>query len=248
MTKFRSLAFAALVAPLALGLAACDSTEGDDVAEAEVIAPIDAPEGSEWIDVTNVSEYDGYILGNPDAPIKLVEYASLTCPACAAFAAQGSEELKNEFVNSGRVSYELRNQIHGPHDLALATMVRCGEKEAFHPLSDQVWANLNGLITPIIENQDAVQAAFGLAPDQRMVKIAEIGGYYDFFAARGLSADQARQCLANEETYSAIAERSTQQSQEFGVEGTPTFFLNGKKIDSNSWDSIKVLIEKAGAR
>jgi protein-disulfide isomerase len=248
MIKFRTFALAALVAPLALGLAACNSTEEEGATEGEPIAPIAAPAGTQWTDVTNISEYDGYVLGNPDAPIKLVEYASLTCPACAAFATTGAEELRSEFVNSGRVSFEIRNQIHGPHDLALATMVRCGEKEAFHPLADQVWANLQQLLTPIIENSAQVEQAINLPPEQRLVQIAEIGGFYDFFAARGLSADQARQCLAKEDVYTAIAERSSQQSAEFDVTGTPTFFLNGNKVEANNWNAIKPLLEKAGAR
>ena len=249
MTKFRTLALTALVAPLALGLAACNSSdEAEGVTEGEPIAPIEAPAGQSWVETTTVSEFDGYVLGNPDAPIKVVEYASLTCPACAAFATNGARELVDEYVASGRVSYEIRNQIHGPHDLALATLVRCGEKEAFHPRADQVWGNLQQVLTPIIENSAQVEQAVGLPPEQRLVKIAEIGQFYDFFKARGLSEDQARQCLADESVYTAIAERSTTQSKEFGVEGTPTFFINGARIDANGWDAIEPLIQKAGAR
>lgn len=253
MTPFRKIAFATLAAPLALGLAACGSNGGEDgVASGEPIAPIAAPEGTSWADVTTVSESDGYILGNPEAPIKVIEYASLTCPACAAFATNGpAEELKEEYVNSGRVSYELRNQIHGPHDLALATLVRCGAKESLHPLSDQVWMNLQSLLNPIFENQDAVQQSLALPPEQRLVRLAEIGGFYEFFKARGLSEDQARQCLADEAVYTKIAENSDTQSRELNVTGTPTFFINGSKIDTGGsapWDVVEPLLQQAGAR
>lgn len=248
MTTLRRIAFTALAAPLALALAACGSNGEDEVAEGDPIDPIAAPEGTQWTDTVTITEYDGYMLGNPDAPIKVVEYASLTCPACAAFATNGAEELKSEYVNSGRVSFELRNQIHGPHDLALATLARCGTKEAFHPLADQVWTNLESVLTPIIENSGAVEQALTLPPEQRLVQVAQIGNYFDFFAARGLSADQARQCLADEAAYTKIAENSANQSREFGVEGTPTFFINGRKVDANSWTSIEPLIQAAGAR
>jgi protein-disulfide isomerase len=249
MTNFRKITLTALAAPLALALAACgSSTAGGDLAEGEIVAPVAAPEGQQWSDVVAVTELDGYVIGNPDAAIKIVEYASLTCPACAAFSMEGMEPLKTEYVNSGRVSYELRNQIHGPHDLALATLVRCGPKEAYHPRSDQVWANLNAILDPIIANQGAVQEAMSLPEEQRLVRVAQIGNYFEFFGARGLSADQAQQCLADTAAYSKIAENSGTQSRELGVTGTPTFFINDAKVPAGSWTQLEPMIQNAGAR
>lgn len=240
----------ALAAPLALALAACGDKAATDgaVAEAAPIAAVPAPAGTAWRDTVTVTEADGYLLGNPNAPIKLIEYASLTCPACAAFAREGAEELKEEYVNSGRVSFELRNQIHGPHDLALATLVRCGDDQAFHPLSDQVWANLEAVLTPIMNNQAAVEQALTLPPEQRLVGLAQIGGYYDFFASRGISEDQARTCLADSTAYEQIAENSTRQSQELEITGTPTFLVNGSKVEVNGWAQLEPILQRAGAR
>lgn len=250
MTTFRKFTLAALAAPLTLSLAACGSTdaEGEGATSGEPIAPIAAPEGTSWTDVVTVSESDGYIIGNPDAPIKLMEYASLTCPACAAFAMSAVPELKTEYVSTGRVSYEMRNQIHGPHDLALATMVRCGPDASFHPLSDQVFANQQAVLNPIFQNAEAVEQSLTLPENQRLIRLAEIGGFIDFFAARGLSGDQARSCLADVDAYKTIAENSNTQSQELGVSGTPTFFINGRKIDGNSWTQIEPMLQQAGAR
>ena len=92
MTK--TLRFA-LAAPLALALAACGSDAADTGGEieGEAVAAVPAPEGTEWRDTVTVTDMDGYMIGNPDAPIKLVEYASLTCPTCARFAAEGMEPL-----------------------------------------------------------------------------------------------------------------------------------------------------------
>ena len=250
MTHIRKLALAVLAAPLTLGLAACGSTDtGEEGAPSgEPIAAIAAPEGTSWTDVVTVSESDGYIVGNPDAPIKLIEYASLTCPTCAAFAGAAIPELKSEYVATGRVSFELRNQIHGPHDLALATLVRCGVDDAFHPLSDQVFANQQAVLGPIFQNAEAVEQSLTLPENERLVRLAEIGGFIDFFAARGLSADQARTCLADAEAYKTIAENSNTQSQELGVTGTPTFFINGRRIEGNSWTQIEPALQNAGAR
>ena len=246
MTK--TLRFA-LAAPIALALASCGSG-ADETGEiaGEAIAAIPAPDGTEWRDMVTVTDMDGYMIGNPDAPIKLVEYASLTCPTCARFAEEGMEPLVSEYVNSGRVSFELRNQIHGPHDLALATMVRCAADEAFIPLSDQVFANQQQVLTPIFENQAAVEQSLNLPPEERLVRLAEVGGFYDFFAARGLSEDQARQCLADTDAYSKIADNSTKQSDELNIQGTPTFLINGNHADANTWAALEPILQRAGAR
>lgn len=237
--------WATLAAPLAL--AACNGAEGE-IAEGEPIAAIAAPEGTSWTQIAQVSEYDGYVLGNPDAPIKVVEYASLTCPACAAFAQTGSDPLKEEYVSTGVVSIELRNQVHNIFDLTLARLVRCGAPESFHPLSHQVWLNLSQLQQQIQAGGESLQGAEGLPPEQLYPLIADAAGFYDFFAARGISRDQAATCLADAASVDAIGDRSDQQSAEFEVTGTPTFFVNGTKVDGISWEDLEPVLQRAGAR
>ena len=246
----RSLRFA-LLAPLTLMAVACnDSAPEADTAslEGEAIAPIEAPEGTSWADKITVTEYDGYLKGNPDAPLKLVEYASLTCPTCARFAIDGDNALTENYINTGVVSFELRNQIHGPHDLALATLVRCGSPEAVHPLSKQVFQNQQQVLQGVFDNGAAIEQSLNLPPERRMVQLAQVAGFYDFFAARGISEDQARTCLADPEAYETIAENSTAQSEEFNVTGTPTFFLNGNRVDANLWSQLEPILQRAGAR
>lgn len=249
MTSLRQIALATLAAPLALGLAACGSEPAEGEAPVgEAQDSVEAPSGTEWLDMVQVTEADGYLLGNPDAPIKLIEYASLTCPACAAFAQQGMEPLKDKYVSTGVVSYELRNQIHGPHDLVLARLVRCGAKETYHPLSEQIWFNLQSLLQPMFDNQQAVQETMSQPPEQRFAAFAEVAGFYDFFAARGLSRDQARQCLSDPDAMETIAVNSETQSEELNVTGTPTFFINGRNVGTQSWPALESMLQNAGAR
>ncbi len=250
MTTLRRIALMTFAAPLALGLAACgDSATADgEIAEGEPVAAIAAPAGQSWADTATVSEYDGYIMGNPDAPIKLVEYASLTCGACAAFSTEASEPLRDKYVSSGVVSYEIRNQVHNGIDLVLARLVRCGQPESFHPLAEQVWANLGQLMEGAQSNPQALEAAMSLPEDQRFSAIGQASGLYDFFAARGLSRDQANSCLADNASVMAIADRSEKQSTEFNVTGTPTFFINGARVDGTSWTVVEPLLQRAGAR
>ena len=245
MPTFRRLAFALAAAPLALALAACGSDEG--ATSGEPIAPIAAPAGTSWVETASVTPEGGYVIGNPDAPLKLVDYASHTCPACAAFSVGGAAKL-DEYVEKGIVSYEIRNQIHNSIDLALAMLMRCGEPSAFHPLANQVWANLPAVMTRAQQDQAALDAAAQVPEAQRYQAIAEAAGLLDFFAARGVSRDQAMQCLANTAQAQQIAENSQTQSEELNVTGTPTFFLNGRTIDGITWAEIEPALQNAGAR
>jgi len=246
MTSFRRLALATLALPLAL--AACSDSAEEGVTSGEPIAPIAAPAGTQWVDTVQVTDANGFLLGNPDAPIKLIEYGSLTCGACAQFTATGMEELKNEYVNSGRVSFELRNQVHNGLDLVLARLVRCGAPESMHPLSEQVWLNLESVLGNAQANPQALDAATSLPENQRFAAIADAAGFLDFFAARGVSRDQAATCLADTQSVTAIAERSEAQSAELGINATPTFILNGKVLEERSWPELEAALQRAGAR
>lgn len=252
MTRLsRSLALA-LSAPLALALVACGDKDATDptAAASAPVAPVPAPAGTAWRDTVAETPEGGHLVGNPNAPIKLVEYGSLTCPTCAAFAEEGMEPLLSKYVDSGRVSFELRNfAVHGPVDIVLARMARCGAKEAVIPLSDQVWKNLQTLTGPLQANQAAVEQAMNLPMEKRFQGMAQIGGFYDFFASRGISEDQAKACLADVPSLEKLAAATDRYAKQDQVSGTPTFMLNGDKLDGvNGWRMLEPILQRAGAR
>ena len=252
MDRFRRSLALALTAPLALALAACGDKDATDpnAAAAAPVPAVPAPAGSSWRDTVALTPEGGHLVGNPNAPIKLVEYGSLTCPTCQRFAAEGMEPLLAKYVESGRVSFELRNfAVHGPVDILLARLVRCGTKEAVLPLSDQVWENLEALTGPLQANQAAVEKALSLPMNQRFEAMAQIAGLFDFFASRGISADQARACLADVPSLEKLANETDRAQREDGVNGTPTFLLNGRKLDGVSvWSQLEPVLQRAGAR
>ena len=247
----RSLRFA-LFAPLTLAIAACNSGTGEGDAaslEGEAIAAVEAPEGTEWREMASATEDGGILVGNPDAPLKLIEYASLTCPTCARFSQEGAEPLLDEYVNSGRVSFELRHfVIGGPLDLMLGQLAKCNSVESAVPLADQVWGNFQEVMNATRGNAQAFEQAMSLPEDQRFVAAAERTGMLDFFAQRGLSADRARECLANVEAFNDAAAMSQRYANEFNIGGTPTFVLNGNELDVNLWQDLEPLLQRAGAR
>ncbi|MBX7540187.1 thioredoxin domain-containing protein [Qipengyuania sphaerica] len=240
-----------LAAPLALALAACGNGASDDgevSLEGEAIAPIEAPDGASWLETASVTEEGGFVIGNPDAPLKLVEYASHTCGACANFAVNGSAPLQEEYVETGIVSYEIRPLLRDPLDVTISTLARCGSPESFHALADQAWAALPEFTGALQSNGSAYEAAVTAPPEQRFARLAEAAGLIDFFAARGISADQARTCLADSEAITAMAEKSSSVATEAGVNATPTFFLNGQRIDGTQWNVLEPILQRAGAR
>ncbi|AWW75239.1 protein-disulfide isomerase [Erythrobacter sp. KY5] len=246
MITIRTSLKLAMAAPLALAVAACGGDAGDELA-GDVIEPIAAPAGTNWTETVTVSEEDGYILGNPDAPIKLVEYASHTCGGCAQFSATAKPSIE-EYVATGVVSFEQRNLVRDPIDLTIATLVRCGADDNVQTLSDMAWAELPTFFNNVNNNNAAYQAAGNAPPEQRFIGIAQAAGLVDFFAARGISADQQRECLSNVSTIESIANNSSQQAEELGINSTPTFLLNGRKLDVIGWGELEPLIQRAGAR
>ena len=107
---------------------------------------------------------------------------------------------------------------------------------------------LNDIFANVQANQAIYEAATNQPVEQRFVTIAQAAGLIDFFAARGLSADQSRACLADTAKVQAIADASNKQSEELKINATPTFLLNGKRLDVTQWPQLEPLLQRAGAR
>jgi protein-disulfide isomerase len=246
--------FTILAAGLALALAACGGKDSasapaaNEPPKSEPIAAIAPPAGQKWAETASETELSGVVVGNPDAPVKLVEYASHTCPHCADFSAEAATPLRDKYIASGVVSYELRNQIHDTIDLTVAMLARCNGPASFQPLAEQVWANLPQIVQAARANGAALDAA-GKGPEAtRYQAIAKASGLTGFFAARGLPEAKAMQCLADPAKATAIFDRSNKQSDELDVEGTPTFFINGRNIGTQTWQTLEPMLQNAGAR
>lgn len=251
MTALRSFAFVTLAAPLALALAACgskDQTAPGAAPTGEAVAAVPAPAGQVWSDVVSATPEGGMRMGNPNAPLKLVEYGSLSCPHCAKLANDGMKTLVDKYVNSGRVSYEFRSfPIHGIIDVPLTVMVRCADPAAFFPLVEQIYSDQQAMMTRAEAANAQAQAASQLPPNQRFAALADAFGLTDWFAARGLSKDQAHSCLADTSGAERVAKEGQKWSDE-GINQTPTLVLNGTTLEAAEWKELEPILQKAGAR
>ena len=249
--SLRRIVMGAAALPLALGLAGCGKEKAADTPSlsGSPIASIAPPAGQAWADVVTKTPEGGYRMGNPAAPIKLVEYGSLTCPHCAEVAEKGSAELRDKFVASGRVSFEFRNFVRDPIDVTAALLTRCGTPEGFFARTDQAFTNQPVMLAKVQKvGEAAYTAAMQRPDDQRLLAMAELTGLTDFFAARGIARDQAKACLTNTAEAQALAKRTQDQSTEYKIEGTPTFLVNGETIGSMGWEELRTKLQTMGAR
>jgi protein-disulfide isomerase len=239
--KARLFAVASIAA---LSLAACNNSGATPSGDA--LPKVAAPAGQTWSAVVSATQ-DGFIMGNPDAPLKLIEFASPTCSHCATFSKEGSEALKRQFVDSGRVSLEIRPFMLNPMDLPIATIAACGGTERFFPLLENLYATQEELLQGIqTGDQAAAQTAL---QSQNFAAFARAIKLDSFFAARGMAAADIDACLADTAKVVRWQESTQRNGAEFEIGGTPTFVLNGEVLaDAGTWDAVRQRLEAAGAR
>ena len=237
-----------LAAIMALALTGCSRGSGDANAtnQAAAQAPIPqipAPNNGNWAEVASRTPEGGTRIGNPNAPVKLIEYGSPTCPACQAFAATGTRPLIDTYVRSGQVSWEFRPLvIHGGPDVVLSMLMECQPEAAFFGTLEQVYAQQRELLANLDEAEQRQLSA--LPPDQQLQPLARAMALDTFFARRGMPEQRFTQCLSNAAAAQQLAANMNRALTE-GVTGTPTFVLNGEKLEANTWDLIEPRLRAA---
>lgn len=236
------LRFFGAASALALALTGCGGASDLNQAAASVdtsapLTPIAAPNNGDWTQIVEETPQGGYRMGNPDAPVKLVEYASISCPHCAEFAEAASQELRDTYVRSGQVSWEFRPVLLFPTDPGIFMLLHCQGPQPFFSLTDQLYATQEEWSARIRTIPDAqMQALQAMPPQQQAPALARALGMDQFFRQRGMPQARVDQCLNDSAGLNRLAE--TQRAvQEDGVTGTPTFFINGRIQEGvGSWN------------
>ncbi|MBX9797326.1 thioredoxin domain-containing protein [Sphingomonas sp.] len=234
---------------LAGALAACGGAGGDTgSAPAAPVAGKAPPAGKQWTETVSTTAEGGYVMGNPDAPVKLIEYGSRACPVCARFDAEGFPALKAGPIAAGKLSYEFREYpVHGALDIAPILLGQCVGTEAFFPMLDEMFKAQPQLLAKANEVAQAIGAQ-QMTPNQTAITFAEQLGYLDFVKQRGVPEAQARACLSDPARIDAIVKRFEAANKKYSVAGTPTFVLNGKVVDNTTdWATLKPKLAAAGA-
>lgn len=248
--KFR-FACAALPALILAGCGSGGSDGNSSTPAAAPVAAVAAPAGKSWVDTVARTPEGGYRMGNPDAAVKLIEYGSRTCPHCAAFDAEGFPALKAGPIASGKLSYEFRDfPIHAELDIGPILLGHCVEPAQFFPMLEQMMISQQTLLGDGSKKvPEADQARLQNAPPAAVVGyLAQFYGYLDFVKQRGLPDAKARACLADPKMLADVAKNTDAANQQFKIQGTPTFIVNGDVVpDVADWKGLQPSLKAAGA-
>ncbi|MCW5646544.1 MAG: thioredoxin domain-containing protein [Sphingopyxis sp.] len=243
-----SLRIALLSSLGALALAGCGGGASDPAKEQDVVAKVAPPAGKSWSQVVSF-DGDGVVMGNPDAPIKLEEFGAFTCGHCAQFAKDSHEELKRDFVDTGRVSYKLTPFMLHPIDAIAGAITKCTGTERFFPLADATFIEHDAFIAGAQKPQPGIEAAMQLPPEQRFVALAKGWGIDQFYQQRGVPAATIQACLSKVDNVSAIEKGTNAGVEKYKITGTPTFVINGQVAQGiASWAPLRDRLRTMGAR
>lgn len=197
--------------------------------------------GSAWLETVTKTPDGGFLVGNPNAKVKLVEYASFTCSHCADFHKNASTELKSQFVASGKVSFELRNVVLNGPDAAMSLIVRCEGPKRFFPVSDIVFTRQADWIKGFQSISDAQQKQLETTPqNQQLATLARFGGLDTWLKPVGIPKSRIDQCLAKQDDLNTLNEIRRVAFETHKISGTPSFLINGKSFDGQpTWPAVK---------
>ncbi len=167
------------------------------------------------------------VLGDPAAPVELIEYASTTCSHCAAFHNDVLPQLKKTYIDTGKARLVFRTLPTPPVELSVAgaALARCAGEEKFFAVIDDLFAKQRPLI-------EATQQ-----PRRLQNLLIDLG------ARHGLSADQVGSCISHEPLARHIMDVA--RAAPDSVTGTPSFFVNGTEVDQNSLEALSAAIDAA---
>jgi protein-disulfide isomerase len=237
----------ATVSLLTLTLAACSDSSDEATAppaETEAAAPADtaaapepdapaasgspaaeAPQAAGDVDMAKVLEpgpLKEMTLGDENAPVTVVEYMSMTCPHCASFHEDNFKPLVEKYVDTGKVRFILREFPFDPRAAAAIMLARCAPENQFFPMVDVLFAQ---------------QRNWATAPDGReaLLQIARLAGF---------TQESFEACLTNQKLLDDVNAVKTKAANEFGIESTPSFIINGKRYPGNmSIETMSAIID-----
>jgi len=170
------------------------------------------------------------VLGSDQAPVTIIEYASMTCPHCAHFSETTFPELKQRYIDTGKVRFIFREFPLDALAAAGFMLARCAGKDKFMPIVETLFAK---------QGEWAVRD--GKVAVEKMREIAKQFGF---------SEQSFNECLANQKVLDGIQAVRDHAVEKLGVGSTPTFFVNGKKlVGDQSIDALSKAMEpylKAG--
>ena len=164
------------------------------------------------------------ILGDVNAPVTIVEYASFTCPHCKDFHLENFLKLKKEYINTGKVKFIFREVYFDKYGLWAGMVARCGGSKSYFGLIDMIFEKQSEWVTG--EVAEVVD------------KLKRIG------KTSGLTNEDLEVCLQDTANARALVEAYRVNSVEDNIQSTPSFVINGKLYSNMDYDDLVSIINK----
>lgn len=163
------------------------------------------------------------VLGDENAPINIIEYASFTCPHCRSFHEGAFKKLKADYIDTGEVRFTYREIYFDRFGLWSSIIARCGGQEKFFAISDMLFTK---------------QAEWTKgSPAEVAEKLRRIG------LTAGLSQDDVQACFSDSEKAQTLVAWFEEKSATDGITSTPSFMINGIKYANMPYDKFKEILE-----
>ncbi len=162
-------------------------------------------------------------IGKDDAPVTIVEYMSMTCPHCAAFHEKTLPGIKEKYLDTGKARMIVREFPFDPLSAGAFMLARCS-KDNYFPMVDVLF-------------KQQMTWARAEKPSEELLKIAKLAGF---------SQESFEACLTDDKLLQDVNAVRDKAEKDFGVESTPTFFINGKKYSGDMpVDEMSAIIDGA---
>jgi protein-disulfide isomerase len=192
-----------------------------------LLGAANAQEAGEEIDTSGVIEMS---IGNPDAPVTVIEYASYTCPHCGRFHTGPYKQLKADYIDTGKINFVYREVYFDRFGLWASAVARCAGPEKFFGITDLLYSG-----------QAEWTRAGGGDPAAIVEELRKIG------RLAGLDNDAIEACLQDGENLRTLVAWYQENAAEDGITSTPSFVIDGRTYDNMSYDEMRRLIDEASS-
>lgn len=164
------------------------------------------------------------MLGDPDAPITIIEYASFTCPHCANFHQTVMKDLKRDYIDTGKVRFIHREVFFDRYGLWASMVARCGGEMRYFGMADRIYGT---------QREWAQGDAAAIAGNLRRIGLTA-----------GLTGEQIDACLNDNDTAQALVTWYGENAKEHEINSTPSFIIDGEKYGNMSYAAFAEILDE----
>lgn len=189
-------------------------------------APIEVADNADEDVDLDTSSIPDMMIGNPDAPVTVIEYASYTCPHCASFHASTYKELKRDYIDTNKINFVFREVYFDRYGLWASMIARCAGPEKFFGVTDVMFST---------------QSTWARAgePAQIIDELRKIG------RLAGMESEMLEACLSDNNKAKNLVAWYQEKAGADNIDSTPSFVINGKKYSNMSYSAMSEILDAA---